>query len=83
MNGYKFDFAVSASISAKVVEEMVCKVVEEQTGKKVTKVDMKVRSVSRGMGPMESTETVFDGCTVYFENESSTVKNDKFTKTTY
>jgi hypothetical protein len=69
---YKFDFAVSAVVSAKVVEEMVRKVVEEQTGKKVTKVSMKVSALSRGMGPNENTEHVFDGCTVYFENEPVT-----------
>lgn len=83
MKGYKFDFAVSASVSAKVVEEMVRQVVEEQTGKKVTKVDMRVRTVSRGIGPSESTETVFDGCTVYFENEKSEATTKGFQKTTY
>lgn len=69
MTGYKFDFAVSAQVSAKVVEEMVRKVVEEQTGKKVQKVTMKVSALSRGIGPSESTEYVFDGCTVSFEPE--------------
>ena len=73
MNGYKFDFAVSATVSAKVVEEMVKKVVEEQTGKKVNRIEMKMRSVSKGMMRDEYTETVFDGCTVYFENEPATV----------
>ena len=77
MNGYNFEFAVSAQISSKVVEEMIKKVVEEQTGKKVSKIDMKVRSVSRGIGPMESTETVFDGCTVFFQNEKSNSTADK------
>jgi hypothetical protein len=38
MNGYNIDFAMSATLSAKVVEEMVRKMVEEQTGKKVDKV---------------------------------------------
>lgn len=83
MNGYKFDFAVSATISAKVVEEMVTKVVEEQTGKKVKKVSMTVRAISRGIGPSETTENVFDGCTVFFENESATGNTSKFEKTTY
>lgn len=68
---YNFEFAVSAQISAKIVEEMVRKVVEEQTGKKIKKVDMKTTKISRGFGPGESTETVFDGCTVYFENQTS------------
>ena len=69
MNGYKFDFAVSAAISAKVVEEMIKKVVEEQTGKKVDRIEMKVRSVSKGFQRDEYTETVFDGATVYFQND--------------
>ncbi len=71
MNGYKFDFAVSATISAKVVEEMIKKVVEEQTGKKVTSIQLKMRSVTKGMQRDEYTETVFDGATVFFENETS------------
>lgn len=69
---YKFDFAVSAMVSAKVVEEMVRKAVEQQTGKKVSKVTMKVGTISRGFGPSESTEHVFDGCTVFFEPEAAT-----------
>ena len=69
MNGYNFEFVVSAKISAKVVEEMIKKVVEEQTGKKVSKIDMKLSAVSRGIGPGETRDTVFDGCTVYFVNE--------------
>jgi uncharacterized surface anchored protein len=77
MNGYKFDFAVSATISPKVVEEMVKKVVEEQTGKKVNRIEMKMRTVSKGMMRDEYTETIFDGCTVYFENDPATnVKKD-------
>lgn len=82
---YNFEFAVSATVSAKVVEEMIRKVVEEQTGKKVKKVDMVVRAVSRGIGPMESTDHVFDGCTVYFENEQSktTPSNSGFRAQTY
>lgn len=73
---YNFDFAVSAQISSKVVEEMIKKVVEEQTGKKVARVEMKTRSVTKGFQRDEYTETVFDGCTVFFETENSTfVKN--------
>lgn len=69
MNGYNFDFAVSAKITSKVVEEMIKKVVEEQTGKKVARVEMSVRNVTRGQMRGEYTDTVFDGATVYFENE--------------
>ena len=71
---YNFDFAVSATISAKVVEEMIKKVVEEQTGKKVTSIELKMRSVSKGLPRDEYTETVFDGATVFFENEKAAPK---------
>jgi hypothetical protein len=74
MNNYKFDFAVSAIVSAKVVEEMVRKAVEDQTGKKVKSISMKVGTISRGFGPSESTEHVFDGCTVFFEPEAANGK---------
>ena len=68
MNGYNFDFAVSAKISEQVVKEMITKVVEEQTGKKVSKIEMNMRSVTKGWQRDEYTETVFDGVTVYFES---------------
>lgn len=71
---YNFEFAVSAKISAKVVEEMIAKVVMEQTGKKVSKVELQMRSVTKGHQRDEYTETVFDGATVYFENEPALKK---------
>ncbi len=67
MNGYNFDFAVSATITPEVVAEMITRVVEEQTGKKVSKVEMNMRTVSKGSYRDEYNETVFDGVTVYFE----------------
>ena len=79
---YNFEFAVSAQISTKVAIEMITKVVEEQTGKKVASVEPKVRYVSKGYGPGEFTETVFDGFTVNFQNEktgpASTASNREF-----
>lgn len=84
MNNYKFDFAVSAKVSPKVVEEMIKKVVEEQTGKKVSRITIEMRSVSKGQFRDEYTETVFDGVTVYFENENSTgTKSTGFVPETY
>jgi hypothetical protein len=80
---YNFEFAVSAQVSAKIVEEMVRKVVEEQTGKRIKKVDMKLSKVSKGFGPSESMETVFDGCTVYFENEATATGSKTFTQDSY
>lgn len=67
MNGYNFDFAVSAKISDKVVTEMITKVVEEQTGKKVDRIEINMKSVTKGWQRDEYTETVFEGVTVYFE----------------
>ena len=69
MKNYNFDFAISAKISPKVVEEMIKKVVEEQTGKRVANIEMKMRSVTKGHQRDEYTETIFDGCTVFFEAE--------------
>ncbi len=67
MHGYNFNFAVSATISEHVVKEMTTKLHEEQTGKKVDKIEMNMRSVTKGWQRDEYTETVFDGVTVYFE----------------
>ena len=83
MNGYNFDFAVSAKISPKVVEEMIKKVVEEQTGKKVARIELNMRSVTKGFQRDEYTETVFDGATVFFENEKSLSAGKGFTPETY
>lgn len=71
MNGYNFDFAVSAKISEKVVVEMITKIVEEQTGKKVSKVEINMKSVTKGWQRDEYTETVFEGVTVYFEGQKN------------
>lgn len=80
---YNFDFAVSATISSKVVEEMIKKVVEEQTGKKVARIEMKVQSVTKGFQRDEYTETAFNGCTVYFENEKSASDQKGFVRESY
>ena len=71
---YNFEFAVSAQVSAKVAEEMIKKVVEQQTGKKVVSIEMKMRSVTKGHQRDEYTETIFDGCTVFFESEKAVAK---------
>lgn len=85
MEHYNFEIAVSAKISAKVVEEMIKRVVEEQTGKKVSSIEMKFNTVSKGIGPSESTERVFDGCHVFFQSEKPTATNNSrgFVKATY
>ena len=71
---YNFEFAVSAQISAKVVEEMIKKVVEEQTGKTVASIELKVRTVTKGSQRDEYTESVFDGATVFFNKETAVKK---------
>lgn len=83
MKGYNFDFAVSAKISPKVVEDMIRKVVEEQTGKTVKSIKLEMRSVTRGNQRDEYTETVFDGATVFFENEKMTPGSKVFTQDTF
>ena len=81
---YNFNFDVSAQISAKTVEEMVKKVVEEQTGKKVARIEMKVQHVTKGLQTNEYTESTFNGCTVYFENDKvDVVYNKSFKKDNY
>ena len=70
MKNYNFDFAVSAKISPKVVEEMIKKVVEEQTGKKVASIKLEVKNVLKGHQMNEYNETVFEGATVFFESEA-------------
>lgn len=71
MRGYNFDIAASAKISEKVVAEMITKIVEEQTGKKVSKIEFNMESVSKGWYQNEYTETVFEGVTVYFEGQKN------------
>lgn len=67
MNEYNFDFAMSAKISEKVVKEMITKVVEEQTGRKVANIEINMKTVTKGWQRDEYTETVFEGVTVHFE----------------
>ncbi len=84
MKGYNFDFAVSAKISPKVVEEMLKSIVEQQTGKRVKTIKLEMRSVTKGSQRDEYTETVFDGATVFFENEQVLSKGTKvFTQDTF
>jgi hypothetical protein len=72
MSGYNIDFAMSATLSAKVVEEMVRKVVEEQTGKKVSGVEFKIKSRSMGDQRDSWTDNVLDSCVVTFAADKVT-----------
>lgn len=69
---YNFDFAVSDTIKASIVEEMVRKEVEKQTGRKIKSISFKTREKSDPQDRFST--TVFDGCTVYFEDEKETTK---------
>ena len=71
MNKYNFDFAMSATITPAVVQEMIKQVVEEQTQRKVARIEVNLRSVSTGYMRDEHLETIFDGVTVYFQSTSS------------
>lgn len=68
MSKYNFNLAVTANIAAKTVEEMVKAVVEEQTGRKVTAVDIKVKMVTQGYQRDEYQVPVFEGVTVHFQS---------------
>ena len=85
MKNYNFDFAVSAKISPKVVEEMLKTIVEEQTGKKVASIKLEVKNVVKGHQMNEYSEAVFEGATVFFENEQSTPRagSKVFTQDSY
>ena len=67
MSGYNIDFAMSATLSSNVVEEMVRKVVEEQTGKKVASVTFKHRDISDDRERFSVAG--FDGCVVTFATD--------------
>ena len=85
---YNFELAISATLSSAIVEEMVKKVVEEQTGKVVASIEPKVRKLTKGIGPAESMETVFDGYRIVFSEEvvepkaSKNIEPDKTFKVT-
>ncbi len=66
MRAYNIDFALSATLTAKVVEEMVRKVVEEQTGKKVDTVKFKIDQEYPDR-PGSLYRATFEGCTVTFD----------------
>jgi hypothetical protein len=61
---YNFELAASAEVSADVVKEMVCNLVQEQTGKRI--VDVKV-SVIEGR---------FEGFKLIFESEQAELVSD-------
>ena len=65
---YNFDFAMSATISPPVIKEMITKIVQDQTGRKVKTIEFKMKSVTKGHQRDEYEELVFDGVVVTFDN---------------
>ncbi len=62
---YNFELATSADISADVVKEMVCNLVQEQTGKNIAEVIVKIEDNQfkgfKLMFDTEQAELVTDG----------------------
>ena len=80
---YNFDLAVSARISPAVAEEMIRRVVEEQTGRTVDTIEVKLRDA--GTKPGDAV-TLFDGFLVTFKTEQPVRKpkvHQGFVPTTY
>lgn len=69
MSKYNFNLAVSAKIDTKTVEDMIKAVVEEQTGRKVSSVEINVKIQSQGFQRDEYKVAVFEGVTVNFQTE--------------
>jgi len=65
---YNFELAMSATLSVKVVEEMIRKVVEEQTGKKITTVNF---DITEEYNARNYRVVAFTGCTVKFESSKA------------
>lgn len=73
MSKYNFNLAVSAKINAKTVEDMIKAVVEEQTGRKVSSVEINVKIQSQGFQRDEYKVAVFEGVTVNFQTEQPAI----------
>lgn len=68
---YDFEFAMSATLNKRVVEEMIKSCVEQQTGRDVTCVVINLKKVTRGGQRDEYEEVIFEGATVHFSNSVS------------
>jgi len=60
-------FTMSANLTPTAVEALIRKLLQEKTGKKVASVTFKIRNVADATDRYNT--TVFDGCTVTFEDE--------------
>lgn len=61
-----YDFAVSAVISEETVKRMISSVVEEQTGRKVARVEFKMKKHYEDR-PAGGSTTHFDGAEIFFQ----------------
>jgi hypothetical protein len=63
---------VSARLTAKITEDIIRTIVEEQTGRKVASIEPKLGQEQRGAGPNAIVATVFDGYQINFVSEKTT-----------
>ncbi len=84
---YNFELSITATVTGKVAEDIVRAVVEEQTGRKIQKIEPKYTRASKGFGPDVEMYTEFDGYTITFVPEKATSKTKQngpeFKKDTY
>jgi hypothetical protein len=67
---YNIEFAMSTNLSVNVVKEMIRKVIEEQTGRKVAEITFAVGEVT---DMRNESYKAFNGCTVRFISEKMSV----------
>lgn len=66
---FKLNMAISAVLSADTIKDLIKEAVEAETSRYVTNISFNMKKVSRGYGPMEYDEWVFDSATVELGNE--------------
>jgi hypothetical protein len=81
---YTIDVNVSGNVSAETVEQIVKDIIENETGRKIKSLTMRVRSKTDG----QIITQVFDGATINFENDEKILdktlkKSVPFTPSTY
>jgi hypothetical protein len=65
---YNFDLEVTTRISRELAEKMIRQVVEEQTGKEVDHIEVRMARTGKG-GATDTYESVFDGFAITFKQE--------------
>lgn len=72
---YNFDLEVTTRISRELAEKMIRQVVEEQTGKQVSQIEVRMARTGKG-GATDTYESVFDGFAITFKQERPTGANN-------